>query len=135
MFDQVKIILENEYKNKINQYDILNEQAKEYERQFEMDKTEDEYKEALKKLNKEYSIFKRNKEYKEKLVNIQKDYYEKLKNFKEEYDKYIDLKKEMLSLNIIYVKKQMDKLDKATSLADLRMSEKEAEDLIQGNNQ
>lgn len=130
MFEQVKIILEEQYKQTLNTYDTLKLQAEDYEKQFENDQTEDEYQASLKSLNKEYGLFKRGKEYKEKLNNLQKDYFEKLKKFKEDYEQYIELKKQMATLNVIAVQKKLDNLMKATSLKDIRMSEKEAEELI-----
>lgn len=130
MFEQVKIILEEQYKQTLNTYDTLKLQAEDYEKQFENDQTEDEYQASLKSLNKEYGLFKRGKEYKEKLNNLQKDYFEKLKKFKEDYNQYIELKKQMAILNVIAVQKKLDNLMKATSLKDIRMSEKEAEELI-----
>lgn len=135
MFEQVKEILEHEYNEKINTYEVLKQKSNDYEKKFESDKTEEQYKELVKNLNKEYPIFKRKKEYKDKLKDIQKEYYEKLKVFKEEYNQYLDIRKEMVSINIVYIKKELDKLATAKTLSDLKMSEKEAEKLIAKNNQ
>lgn len=132
MFEQLKTILTNEYQSEIARFDSLKEQITNIEEEMKKDDSEDEYQEKLKELNKRYGVFKRgSKEYKSELNSIQVEYSKKLKEFEQQHTNYTDLRREAALINIYIIQKKLDQLNKANSLEDLRMTEEDAQKMIE----
>ncbi len=135
MFEQVKIILNDRYQSQIDRFNELKKEIEEIEFNMRDKTSEVEYNNALKELNKKYGLFKRGKkEYKDALLDIQNKYFLELKEFEKMRDKYYDLVKECSSINLLFLQKKLDQLKNANSLQDIKMSEEEAQEIINGNN-
>lgn len=133
MFEQLKILLTEEYNSELSRFENLKNQIEELEVEMQSDHSEEEYQKNLKELNKKYGLFRNNKkEYKKDLTDLQMTYQEKLVEFQKKYDHYIDLKAEASHINIYGIQKKLDQLNMAKSLEDLRMTEEEAAEIIQG---
>lgn len=130
MFEQVKEILDEKYKSEIARFDELKKEVDALEQQMKDDNTEEEYQNALKNLNKEYGLFKRGKEYKEKLNELKSNYFEKLKGFERIHNNYIDLKSEASRINVYVLQKKLEQLNNAEELKDLKLTEEEAQKII-----
>jgi hypothetical protein len=130
MFEQVKEILDEKYKSEIARFDELKNEVDALEQQMKEDNTEEEYQNSIKELNKEYGIFKRGKEYKEKLNKLKADYFEKLKDFEKIHNNYIDLKNEASKINVYILQKKIEQLNNAEELKDLKITESEAQKII-----
>jgi hypothetical protein len=130
MFEQVKEILDEKYKSEIARFDELKNEVDALEQQMKEDNTEEEYQNSIKELNKEYGIFKRGKEYKEKLNKLKVDYFEKLKEFETIHNSYIDLKNEASKINVYILQKKIEQLNNAEDLKDLKITESEAQKII-----
>lgn len=130
MFEQVKEILDEKYKSEIARFDELKKEVDVLEQQMKDDNTEEEYQNALKNLNKEYGLFKRGKEYKEKLNELKSNYFEKLKGFERIHNNYIDLKSEASRINVYVLQKKLEQLNNAEELKDLKLTEEEAQKII-----
>lgn len=130
MFEQVKEILDEKYKSEIARFDELKKEVDVLEQQMKDDNTEEEYQNALKNLNKEYGLFKRGKEYKEKLNELKSNYFEKLKEFERIHNNYIDLKSEASRINVYVLQKKLEQLNNAEELKDLKLTEEEAQKII-----
>lgn len=132
MFEQLKILLTDEYKAELSRFEDLKNQIEDLEVEMQSDKSEEEYQKNLKELNKKYGIFRNTKkEYKQKLADLQISYQEKLLQFQKIYDHYKDLKAEASHINIYGIQKKLDQLNIAKSLEDLRMTEEEAAKIIE----
>lgn len=135
MFEQVKIILNDRYQSQIDRFNELKKEIEEIELNMRDKTSEVEYNNALKELNKKYGLFKRGKkEYKDALLAIQNKYFLELKEFEKMRDKYYDLVKECSSINLLFLQKKLEQLKNANSLQDIKMSEEEAQEIINGNN-
>lgn len=130
MFEQVKEILDEKYKSEIARFDELKNEVDALEQQMKEDNTEEEYQNSIKELNKEYGIFKRGKEYKEKLNKLKADYFGKLKDFEKIHNNYIDLKNEASKINVYILQKKIEQLNNAEELKDLKITESEAQKII-----
>lgn len=132
MFEQLKILLTDEYKSELSRFEELKNQIEALEVEMQSDNSEEEYQKNLKELNKKYGIFRNTKkEYKQKLTDLQISYQEKLIQFQKTYDHYRDLKAEASRINIYGIQKKLDQLNVAKSLEDLRMTEDEAKKIIE----
>lgn len=132
MFEQVKTIIENDYNFEIQKFNGLKEKIKNIEEQIENDDSEKEYQNKLVELKKKYGVFKRGKksDYQKELDIIQLEYGKKLKEFETLYEEYTNLKREAMQINIYGINQKLERLQKATSLEDLKMSEEEAQKII-----
>lgn len=132
MFEQVKELLMEQNKAQLSRFDELKQQIEELENKMQEDNSEENYTSDLKALNKKYGLFRNLKNnYKKDLEQLQNDYYEKLKNFKELYENYSDLRREAAKIDLYGIQKKLDQLKVAKSLEDLKMSEEDALKLIQ----
>lgn len=133
MFEQYKMLMTEEYKSELTRFENLKNQIEELEVEMQSDKSEEEYQKNLKDLNKKYGLFRNhNKEYKEELISLQSSYQEKIVEFQKKYDHYLDLKSDASRINIYGIQKKLDQLNVAKSLEDLRLTEEEAAEIIQG---
>lgn len=133
MFEQLREYLKNEYNNEMNTFESLKAQMEEIENNLKEDDSEAIYQDNIKALNKKFNIFKRNsKEYKSELNKIQEEYFEKLKDFEAKHDHYLSLKKEASMINIYVIQKKLERLNNATSLEDLKLTEEDATKIITG---
>lgn len=133
MFEQVKKIIENDYNFEIQKFNDLKEKIKVKEEQIKNDDSEKEYQNKLASLKKKYNMFSRmskKSDYQKELNAIQVEYNKKLKEFEALYDEYTNLRREATKINIYAINQKLERLQKANSLEDLKMSEEEAQKII-----
>lgn len=131
MLEQVKQILINKYDSEIEKYENLKNQVIELEDIIEADNSEDIYKEDLKNFKK--SKFKKNsEEYNSNLKEIELKYEQSLINFKNTYDKYIELKSQMAKIDIYGFQRKKIRVEGAEDLKDLKLDEEKATKIING---
>jgi len=131
MFEQIKVLLTDEYNSEIARFDNLKNQIENLKQQMKADNSEEEYKYNLQELNKKYGFLKRgSKDYKRELDNLRVEYNKKLIEFEQLYSNYVDLKNEAAKINIYVIQKKLEQLSNANTLEDLRITEEEAEKMI-----
>lgn len=131
MLEQVKQILINKYDSEIEKYENLKNQVIELEDIIEADNSEDIYKEDLKNFKK--SKFKKNsEEYNSNLKEIELKYEQSLINFKNTYDKYVELKSQMAKIDIYGFQRKKIRVEGAEDLKDLKLDEEKATKIING---
>lgn len=130
MFEQVKTILTEQYNAEMKKFDELKSQIDAMEEVFKNDTSEADYQSTVKGLNAKYGLFKRGKEYKKELRDAQIEYDKKLKQYDKDYKKYLELKNEAAKINIYIIQKKLEQLMNANSLEDIKMTEAEAEKII-----
>lgn len=130
MFEQYKQVMTKHYNNEIAKFDELKAKIDDYEKVMREDTSEEEYKMTLKSLNKEYGIFKRGKEYKEQVELAKKNFLQKLENYENTYNEYVDVKNSAARISIYNIQKKLEQLTNATSLEDLKLTEEDAQKAI-----
>ena len=143
MFEQVKSILINQYNVELERFEELRKKIEELEEQMQDDHSEEQYQNDLKKLNKKYGLFhNQKKEYKKelnvsiqaKIINLlnelQENYFKQLKDFETLHENYIELRNEASKIDIYGIQKKLDQAKLARGLADLRLTEEEAEEIV-----
>lgn len=131
MLEQVKQILIEKYDSKIAEYDSLKNQVIELEDIIEADNAEEIYKEDLKNLKKA-KLKKNSEEYNSKLKEIELKYEQSLINFKNTYDKYVDLKNAMAKIDIYGFQRKKIRVEGAEDLKDLKLDDEKAAKIING---
>lgn len=131
MLEQVKQILINKYDFEIEKYENLKTQVIELEDIIEADNAEDIYKEDLKNFKKA-KLKKNSEEYNSQLKEIEIKYEQSLINFKNTYDKYIELKSQMAKIDIYGFQRKKLRVDGAEDLKDLKLDEEKASKIING---
>lgn len=127
MFEQVKILLTDEYKSELMRFEELKNQIEQIELEMNEDHSEEKYLQDLKELNKRYGLFRNSKKaYKIDLLELQTNYHKKLQEFQKKYDEYQELKRQASLINIYGIQKKLDQLKVASSLEDIKMTEEEA---------
>lgn len=131
MLEQVKQVLIEKYDSKIAEYDSLKNQVIELEDIIEADNAEEIYKEDLKNLKKA-KLKKNSEEYNSKLKEIELKYEQSLINFKNTYDKYVDLKNAMAKIDIYGFQRKKIRVEGAEDLKDLKLDDEKAAKIING---
>lgn len=131
MLEQVKQILINKYDSEIEKYENLKTQVIELEDIIEADNAEDIYKEDLKNF-KNAKLKKNSEEYHSQLKEIEIKYEQSLINFKNTYDKYIELKSQMAKIDIYGFQRKKLRVEGAEDLKDLKLDEEKASKIING---
>lgn len=131
MLEQVKQILINKYDFEIEKYENLKTQVIELEDIIEADNAEDIYKEDLKNF-KNAKLKKNSEEYNSQLKEIEIKYEQSLINFKNTYDKYIELKSQMAKIDIYGFQRKKLRVEGAEDLKDLKLDEEKASKIING---
>lgn len=131
MLEQVKQILINKYDSEIEKYENLKTQVIELEDIIEADNAEDIYKEDLKNFKKS-KLKKNSEEYNSQLKEIEIKYEQSLINFKNTYDKYIELKSQMAKIDIYGFQRKKLRVEGAEDLKDLKLDEEKASKIING---
>lgn len=131
MLEQVKQVLIEKYDSKIAEYDSLKNQVIELEDIIEADNAEEVYKEDLKNLKKA-KLKKNSEEYNSKLKEIELKYEQSLINFKNTYDKYVDLKNAMAKIDIYGFQRKKIRVEGAEDLKDLKLDDEKAAKIING---
>lgn len=131
MLEQVKQILINKYDFEIEKYENLKTQVIELEDIIEADNAEDIYKEDLKNFKKA-KLKKNSEEYNSQLKEIEIKYEQSLINFKNTYDKYIELKSQMAKIDIYGFQRKKLRVEGAEDLKDLKLDEEKASKIING---
>lgn len=131
MLEQVKQVLIEKYDSKIAEYDSLKNQVIELEDIIEADNAEEIYKEDLKNLKKA-KLKKKSEEYNSKLKEIELKYEQSLIDFKNTYDKYVDLKNAMAKIDIYGFQRKKIRVEGAEELKDLKLDEEKAAKIING---
>ncbi len=131
MFEQVKSILINRYNVELERFEELRKKIEELEEQMQDDHSEEQYQNDLKELNKKYGLFhNQKKEYKKELNELQENYFKQLKDFETLHENYIELRNEASKIDIYGIQKKLDQAKLARGLADLRLTEEEAEEIV-----
>ena len=131
MFEQVKSILINQYNVELERFEELRKKIEELEEQMQDDHSEEQYQNDLKELNKKYGLFhNQKKEYKKELNELQENYFKQLKDFETLHQNYIELRNEASKIDIYGIQKKLDQAKLARGLADLRLTEEEAEEIV-----
>lgn len=131
MFEQVKSILINKYNVELERFEELKKKIEELEEQMQDDHSEEQYQNDLKELNKKYGLFhNQKKEYKKELNELQENYFKQLKDFETLHENYIELRNEASKIDIYGIQKKLDQAKLARGLADLRLTEEEAEEIV-----
>ena len=110
MFEQVKSILINQYNVELERFEELRKKIEELEEQMQDDHSEEQYQNDLKKL--------------------QENYFKQLKDFETLHENYIELRNEASKIDIYGIQKKLDQAKLARGLADLRLTEEEAEEIV-----
>lgn len=131
MLEQVKQVLIEKYDSKIAEYDSLKNQVIELEDIIEADNAEEVYKEDLRNLKKA-KLKKNSEEYNSKLKEIELKYEQSLINFKNTYDKYVDLKNAMAKIDIYGFQRKKIRVEGAEDLKDLKLDDEKAAKIING---
>ena len=136
MFEQLKEYLKAKYDNEMAEFDAIKSQMDEIENTLKEDDSEARYQDSIKMLNKKYGLFKKgSKQYKEELEGIQAEYYEKLKEFEQTHNQYLELNKELSKRNVYIIQKKLEQLMNAQTLQDLKLTEEQATKILSGEEQ
>lgn len=132
MFEQFKLVFTDEYKRQISHYEDLKNEMNELEMKIKDKSSEEEYNKSLKKLNNSFSIFKRkSKEYLEQLNEIKTTYMEKLKEFENNYNRYLEIRSEASKIDVYGIQKKLEQLNNANSLEELKIKEEDAVKMLE----
>lgn len=136
MFEQLKEYLQSKYDNEMAEFNAIKSQMDEIENALKEDDSEARYQDSIKMLNKKYGLFKKgSKQYKEELEGIQAEYYEKLKEFEQTHNQYLELNKELSKRNVYIIQKKLEQLMNAQTLQDLKLTEEQATKILSGEEQ
>ena len=134
MIENLKAVLLNKLNDEVVEYNKIKEQYDQMAEKIKEDNSDFEYDQKKKDLKKEYGMkrFSKKAEYQQKLNEIDEYKYsripvyeENLKEFRDFYDKYNEVKKKLAKWNIYETKKKIDNIPNCKTLKDFRMSKDE----------
>lgn len=131
MLEQVKQILIEKYKQKIEEYEVIKNEIIELENKILNDNSENNYKEDLKNLRKS-KLKKKSDEYKTQLENIENIYKKSLLDFKEVHEKYSELRRRASLVDIYGYTRKMTMVENAKELKDIKLDEEKATKILSG---
>lgn len=134
MFEQYKKVMTNRYNSEIAKYDELKNKLDNYETIMREDNSEENYKMTIQSLKKKYSLFKRGKDYKKELNQAKEDFTQQLKKFEKIYSEYVEVKNAAAKISIYNIQKRLEQLMNANSLEDLKITEEQAQQIINEEN-
>lgn len=131
LIDNIKQVLFQRYNVKIEEYNKLKEKVEQIENEIVADNSKDVYEENLRNLKK-MKLKKNSPEYKEQLDQIETDYKNSLLKFEENYNNYMELRRQISMIDIYGYTRKIARVKNAKDIRDLNLDEEKANKLLSG---
>lgn len=131
MLEQVKQVLIERYKQKIEEYEVIKNQIIDLEDKILNDNSESNYKQDLQNLKKA-KLKKKSEEYQKQFQNIENSYKKSLLDFREIHDQYSELRRKASLIDIYGYTRKMTMVENATELKDIKLDEEKATKILSG---
>lgn len=128
MINELKKILLRPYNEQMDDYRAYKVKFDELQAEIIHDDSDKEYRRKKEELKKIYKNPKGElkKEYEDKINEVMIEYKKALDTFQDKFEKYNVMKSKLASWNIYETKVTMEKINQATNIAELGLSEEEA---------
>lgn len=135
MINELKKILLKPYNQQMDEYRAYKAKFDELQKDIIHDDSDKEYRRMKSDLKKEYKNPKGDskKEYEDKIHEIMVEYKKALDAFQDNYEKYNIMKSKLASWNIYETKLKMEKINQATNIEELGLTEEEARQMCYEN--
>lgn len=135
MINELKKVLLRPYNEQIDDYRVYKIKFEDLQKEIISDESDKIYSNKKEELKKAYKNPKGDllKEYENKLYEIMVEYKKSLDSFQEKFENYKVMKAKLASWNIYEIKVKMEKINQASSVSELGLTEEQAEKLCNEN--